>query len=173
MKSRQSGMTLIEVLIAIVVLAVGLLGIASMLMLSSKANTSSYTKQQAVQAVYDIFDRIRANSQAAIGGNYNISNIGASGPTAVSAPSAMCNSGACTPAQLASYDMWWWLTKDVARLPNGCGSVSTALAGAAGNTVVTVTVQWDDSPAQANLGATSTTSAVNANFVQITVQSQL
>lgn len=171
---RFKGMTLIEVLVSIVVLAVGLLGIASMLMLSNKSNTSSYSKQQAVQAVYDIFDRIRANSSAAINGNYNVSNIGSGGmPTAVSSPGVMCNASVCTPSQLASYDTWYWLTKDVAKLPNGSGSVTTALAGAAGNTIITVTVQWDDTPAQASLGANSTASTTNANFVQITVQSQI
>ena len=172
--SKQKGMTLLEVLVTLVIVAFGLLGIASMLMYSSKANNSSYTKQQAVQTAYDIFDRIRANSQVAISGNYNVSNIGSNGyPTSVSTPSAMCNSSICTPVQLAAYDTWHWLSKDVSRLPNGSGSVTTALSGIAGNTIVTVTVQWDDSPAQANLGSSSTVSGTNPNFVQLTIQSQI
>ncbi|KTD45151.1 type IV pilus modification protein PilV [Legionella quateirensis] len=171
--SRQKGMTLLEVLVSVVLFAIGLLGIASMLMLSNKANNSSYAKLQAVQSVYDIFDRIRANSQAAIDGNYNISNIGSNGlPTSVSTPSVMCNSATCTPTQMATYDTWYWLTKDVSKLPSGSGSITSALSGVAGNTVITVTVQWDDSQAQNQLGASSAASA-NPNYVQLSIQSQI
>ena len=171
---QQNGMTLLEVLISIVILAVGMLGIASMLMFSNKANNSNYGKLQAVQCVYDIFDRIRANSQAAINGNYNVNNIGTNGlPIAVATPSVLCNSAACTSTQMATYDTWYWLTKDVSKLPNGSGAITSALSAATGNTVITVTVQWDDSPAQKQLGASSAASAINANFVQLSIQSEI
>ncbi|MCW8408290.1 type IV pilus modification protein PilV [Legionella sp. PATHC035] len=171
----QRGMSLIEVLIAFVILAVGMLGIAGMLILSSKANNSSYAKQQAVQCIYDIFDKIRANTQAAINGNYNISNINSSGsPTLPAAPGVMCNQSPCSNAQLASYDTWYWLSFDVSRLPNGSGSITSAPApGTGGNTIITVTVQWDDSLAQNQVGASSTPSPTNPNYVQLSVQSQL
>lgn len=170
---KYKGMTLLEVLISVVILAISLLGIASMLMVSNKANNSSYAKLQAVQAVYDIFDRIRANSEAALSGSYNISNIGSNGyPTSVSAPSVLCNASVCNPSQLAQYDTWYWLTRVVSQLPNGSGSVTSALSGVAGNTVITVTVQWDDSKAQNELGASSAASGT-ANFVQFRVQSQI
>jgi len=171
--TKYKGMTLLEVLISIVVLSFGMLGIASMLMLSNKSNNSSYAKQMATQAVYNIFDKIRANPKAAIAGNYNVSNIGGGGaPTAVSAPGVMCNAATCTGAQMASYDTWSWLTNDVAQLPNGSGSITTAVSGVAGNTIVTVTVQWDDSIAKDQLGVSSTQSA-NASYVQLRVQSQI
>ncbi|MCL9685322.1 type IV pilus modification protein PilV [Legionella maioricensis] len=171
---RHKGMTLLEVLVTLVILAFGLLGIASMLMFSNQANNSSYAKQQAVQSVYDIFDRIRTNYQAAINGNYNVSNIGSNGyPTSISAPSVLCNVSTCNPTQMAAYDTWYWLSKDVAKLPSGSGSITSASSGASGNTIITVTVQWDDSPAQATLGSSSTVSATNANFVQLSIQSEL
>lgn len=168
----QKGMSLLEVLVSVIIIAIGMLGIASMLLVSNQANNSSYMKQQAIQNVYNIFDKIKANSQAAINGSYNVSNISATGPTSVSTPSTMCNAAACTPTQLAAYDTWSWFTKDLARLPNGCGSITTAPSGA-GNTVITVTVQWDDSPAQSSVGANSQASSVNANFLQIKIQSQI
>lgn len=169
----QKGVGLLEVLVSLIILALGMLGIAGMLLISNQANNSSYMKQQAIQSVYNIFDKIRANSQAAKEGNYNINNIGSNGvPTTVPTPGAQCNASACTPTQLASYDTWSWLTTDVAQLPNGCGSITTAPSGS-GNTVLTVTVQWDDTPAQTLVGASSQASAANANFVQIRVQSQL
>ncbi|RUR04062.1 type IV pilus modification protein PilV [Legionella sp. km772] len=171
---NQKGISLLEVLVSVIIIAIGMLGIASMLLVSNQANNSSYMKQQAIQNVYNIFDKIRANSQAAVNGNYNISNIGSTGlPTAVTTPAVMCNAAACTPAQLATYDTWTWLTKDLSRLPNGCGSITTAPSPVAGNTTVTVTVQWDDSPAQNSVGTNSQISTVNANFVQIRIQSQI
>lgn len=171
---HSAGLTLIEVLISLVIFALGMLGIANMLMLSSKANGSSYTKQQAVQSVYNIMDKMRANSQAVVDGNYNVSNINSGGaPTIPAAPSVQCTSSACTPAQLAAYDTWQWLSSDVSKLPNGSGSITTASSGASGNTVITVTVQWDDSPAQDKLGASSSASSMNANLVQLRVQGQL
>ncbi|HAT1821821.1 TPA: type IV pilus modification protein PilV [Legionella pneumophila] len=171
--AKYKGMTLLEVLISVVILAVGMLGIASMLIVSNKANNSSYAKLQAVQAVYDIFDRIRANSEAASNGSYNISNIGSNGyPTTVNTPSVLCNASVCNPSQLAQYDTWYWLTRVVSQLPNGSGSITSALSGVAGNTVITVTVQWDDSKAQNELGASSASSGT-ANFVQFRVQSQI
>jgi type IV pilus assembly protein PilV len=169
----QKGVGLIEVLVSLIILALGMLGIAGMLLISNQANNSSYMKQQAIQSVYNIFDRIRANSKAAINGNYNINNIGTNGvPTAVPTPGVQCTASACTPTQLATYDRWSWLTTDVAQLPNGCGSITTA-PSSSGNTVLTITVQWDDTPAQTLVGASSPTSAANANFVQISIQSQL
>lgn len=173
MEMRQTGMSLLEVLVSVIILALGMLGVASMLLLSNQANNSSYTKQQAIQSVYNIFDKIRANTAAAANGSYNINNISASGPTAVSTPGVLCNAAACTPTQLATYDTWQWLTADVSRLPRGCGSITTAPSPVAGNTVITVTVQWDDSPAQNLVGANSQAAAANANFVQVRIQSQI
>ena len=167
-----AGMTLIEILVSLVILAIGMLGIASMLMVSNKTNSSSYTKQQAVQIVYDMFDRIRANSQVALTGSYNVSDIIASGaPTLPAAPSVLCTTSVCTPTQLAAYDTWYWLAVDVPRLPSGSGSVTTVLS-ATGNTVVTITVQWDDTPAQQLVGSSSAAGAVDANYVQLSIQSQ-
>ncbi|MBI2786115.1 MAG: type IV pilus modification protein PilV [Legionella longbeachae] len=172
-EGQQKGMTLVEVLIAFVILAIGMLGIAGMLLLSSKVNNSSYSKQQAVQCIYNIFDKVRANSQAAINGNYNINNINSSGsPTPPSQPGTMCNISACSSTELATYDSWYWLTYDVKRLPNGSGSI-TSTPGLSGNTIITVTVQWDDSLAQNLVGASSIVVPNNPNYVQLSIQSQL
>lgn len=174
------GLSLIEVLVSVVVLAIGMLGIASLLIAAEKANNSSYSKQQAAQAAYNIFDKIRANSQAGIDGNYDANNIGGDGmPVTVTVPSTLCNTTSnCTAAQLATYDLFLWFNRDLAMLPNGSGSITTALNAAAGNTIVTITVQWNDSAAQTLLGSSSNesptaTSVANANFVQLTIQSQL
>lgn len=145
------GFTLLEVLIGLVILAIGLLGIAQMLMLSHRASNSNYVRQQAIQAASDIIDRIRANRTPAINGNYNVNNLVSRGtPTIPSAPSVQCAASTCTAPQLATYDTWYWLGTNLTKLPNGCGSINTAPAGR--STLVTVKVQWDDSLAQQSFG---------------------
>ncbi|VTU22810.1 type IV pilus modification protein PilV [Variovorax sp. PBL-E5] len=171
---HQKGFALLEVLIALLVLSFGLLGIAGLLLVTMKANTSSIMKQQAVQLAYDAVDRARANRQAALTGNYDVNNLVTSGtPTYPSAPATDCGSVSCTPEQLAAYDTWYWLgkdIKDIARLPMGSGSIVTQASGS--DTLVTVTVQWDDSPAYRKLGAASPSAAGHpsiANFVVTTL----
>ena len=160
------GFSLFEVLVALVILAIGMLGIARMLLIAHKENSSSYIRQQAVQTAYDIIDRMHANRVAAINGNYIVSNLVLNGaPTAPAAPTTDCGVSICTSTQLATYDTWYWLAKDTAQLPNGCGAIATAASGI--STLVTVTVQWDDSPTQGTLGT------VNPTPTQFIVESEL
>lgn len=163
-KPGQTGFTLIELLVSLLIMSFGMLGIAGMMGFTLKSNNSSYLKQQSVQAAYNIVDRMRANSQMAIGGSYDVNNLATSGAPVIPAkPSPDCSTAICTPAQVAAYDSWNWVARDVAQqLPNGCASVTTATSGI--NTVVTVTVQWDDSPAQNKLGsATAATANVSGH----------
>ncbi len=57
----NTGFTLIEVLIAMLVLAVGLLGLAGLQATSLRNNQSAYNRSQATQLAYDLADRMRAN----------------------------------------------------------------------------------------------------------------
>lgn len=165
-KTGTQGFTLLEVLLALVILAVGMLGIAQMLLIAHKSNSSNYIRQNAIQKAYDILDLIRANRQAAIDGNYNLNNLVSNGtPTIPNSPSINCSIASCTPTQLAAYDTWYWMATDLTKLPNGCGSVATSVSGL--NTRVIVTVQWDDSPAQKAL------SNQTPNPVRFIIESQL
>ena len=173
----EAGFTMIEVLVALLVMAFGMLGIVSLLLVSTRANTSSILKQQAVQSAYNVVDKIRANRQAALAGNYTITDIPSSGaPVIPAAPTPDCSTAVCsTAAQLATYDTWYWLAKDVVQLPSGAGSITTAPAPAplSSNTLITVTVQWDDSPAavQARLGAAA--SSPSAGLATIVISTLL
>ena len=165
------GFALLEVLVAVLVLAFGMLGIAGLMLTAHKANSSSYIKQQAVQSAYDVIDRIRANRQVAINGGYSVNNITTgNAPVIPAVASPDCSAGTCNASQLATYDIWYWLAKDLAQLPSGSGSIVTAAASTGSNTLVTVVVQWDDGPAQSRLGAASQTQASKSNLAQFTVQ---
>ena len=165
---------MMEVLIAVVILAFGLLGLAAMLMASQKSNNSSYARQQAVQSAYDIVDRMRVNSAAAIAGSYNVDNLTTGGAAVATAAGLNCNVGTanCSATQLATYDLNYWTAKDLAQLPNGSGKVFIETYGA-NNTKVTVTVQWDDGPAQARLGKATATPPATPNLAQFIVTTLL
>lgn len=111
---KQSGFSLIEVLISFVVLAVGLLGVASMQQRGVESNHNAYVRTQAVSLANDMASRIRANMAGLADGNYN-------SPTAQA--TASCSGGGCTSAQMANNDYFEW-TRDVqAMLPEGEGVV--------------------------------------------------
>ncbi len=151
----RAGFTLLEVLVTVVILSLGMLGVAGVLLLVHKNNASSYMEQQAVQEAYDILDRMRANRSAAIHRKYD-----ATPPT--SAPTN-CSSGTCSPAQMASYDLWQWNSTLTSSLPAASASIYTsnlpvvpvapasASAPAQSSTVVqnaqvTVIIHWSDAP---------------------------
>lgn len=131
--ARQRGFTLVETMVALVVLSIGLLGVAKLVTGAVHANDSGYMRGQATQLAYEILDEMRANRPGAL------SYVGAG-------TSTDCSTAPCTPAALAGLDMYNWNARVAATLPNGVGTV-TPSAGAAG-TVATIVVTWDDSQAQ-------------------------
>jgi type IV pilus assembly protein PilV len=135
---------MVEVLVALLVLSLGLLGLAALQSGSMKATHSAYLRTQASQYAHDILDRMRANREAARAGDYDL-DLTATAPV-------------CNPASydLEDCDRAEWRA-DVSSLPGGTGSI----AYDAGTGFVTVVVQWNDERA----GGSTTTS--------LTIQSQL
>jgi len=97
---QQAGLTLIEVLIAVLVLAIGLLGIAGLQSSVLANNLISYQYTQAATLAEGMIERMRANRQAVLEGAYAL----APGARAPEAP-ANCSSAACSPAQQAAWDI--------------------------------------------------------------------
>lgn len=60
-KRRQHGFTLIEVLVSLIVLAIGLLGLAQLQARGLKFNQDAYARSQATVLAYEMIDRMRAN----------------------------------------------------------------------------------------------------------------
>jgi type IV pilus assembly protein PilV len=118
------GVGLIEVLVAVLVLAIGLLGVAAMQATALRNSQSSLERSQGVMHVYTILDAMRANPTAARAGAYN---------------SAMT---CAVPAagNLVANDRRAWIDMIQQNLGNtACGQV--ACVGA----LCTITVRWDDS----------------------------
>lgn len=127
---KQSGFTLLEVLVAVLVLAIGLLGLAGLMASSIRNNQSAYQRTQATWLAYDIVDRMRVNRPAALANNYN---------TALGSPAA-CAANPALAGSVAAQDLTGWKTLVACALPAGDGSVAVAA-----NRTVTVTVRWNDS----------------------------
>jgi type IV pilus assembly protein PilV len=154
MAPRPRGFTLVEVLVSLVILALGLLGIAKLMLFSSHANDSAYLRSQATALAYEILDNMRANKAGATQAFYDTGLF-----TVPAAPGTLCEAvGACTTAQqTALYDVYEWKLRLNANsglpppgaLPNGQGSVATAAAGS--QTTVTIIVSWDDTVAQSTI----------------------
>ncbi|GAB4361717.1 MAG: type IV pilus modification protein PilV [Gammaproteobacteria bacterium] len=132
-------MTLIEVLVALLVISVGLLGIAGLQLTSMQANTTAYHHSQAIWYAYDMADRMRVNATGVTTGAYDAVSV--DGSEAV----VDCSVG-CTPATLATYDAYEF-GRQVATLPAGEGRVA-----ANGDGTYTVTVMWDELGGQAAVG---------------------
>lgn len=140
----QRGMTLIEILITVLVLAVGLLGMASLTVGSLKNNQGAFLRTQASILAYDIADRMRSNVTEAISGSYD----GKTTASSYTAPA--CGADGCTGVQRVTADLLAWkqqmegVNGNMAMLPGGVGTISGgAGATTAGNTF-TVTITWSE-----------------------------
>jgi len=141
--NKNTGFTLIEVLIAMLVLAVGLLGLAGLQATSLKNNQSAYNRSQATQFAYDMADRIRSNLAEA--NELATSTYVTINPNAAAAQ-ADCKtvSTTCTPADLAKNDLAQWY-QDLITLPSVTTTPSTTRIDVDAPTrVYTITIIWDD-----------------------------
>lgn len=127
MYPRHSGFTLLEVLVAIVVLSIGLLGLAGIMVSSLRNNQSATHRTQATVLAYDIIDRMRANRALALTGGYN--NDMSAGVCAAGVPTGT----------MQAQDITGWKTRLACALPSGMGSIAVAGGKA------TVVVRWNDS----------------------------
>jgi len=149
MTHKARGFSLLEVLIALVVLSVGLLGLAALQAEGLRGSSSAVQRTTAVNYASDIADRMRANRAGL--GSYAIA-LGASGSVGQALTCADDHSGTsqisasvCTSQQIAQYDVFVWKSEMIAN--NYDGSIA-AVAGAANR--FTILVQWTDRTLAAN-----------------------
>jgi len=132
--NKQQGFTLLEVLIALLILSIGLLGLAALQTTGLRSNEMASMRTNSTMLAYDISDRMRANPQGITDGDYVINSDPVSGSV------TDCTSTDCTTSQLATFDLNQWKTA-IAVLPGGQGDI-TQTAGPP--LVHTITVRWDE-----------------------------
>ncbi len=133
---KSQGFSLVEVLIALIIMSVGMLGIAGLYVHSMQAGRTSMLRHHAVTLAGDIADRIRANPTAG---------------AAYAAPAGQNNNcvaqGAnCSIAQMAAHDIFLWQAQALEFLPPMAdGSQQVQVVFAAGNPPsYQITVRWDE-----------------------------
>jgi type IV pilus assembly protein PilV len=144
---------MLEVLIAIVVIAFGLLGVAGLQVIALKNNQSAAHRLIATTLANDMVDRVKTNAAGAGDGHYDQPN-----PNAYTTQVAGCLSAAgCSTQELAQNDRFEWAQLLTAALPGGRGIVcldstpedgldaaAPACDGAAGTTMYAVKIWWND-----------------------------
>ena len=143
---RQRGISIIESLVALVVISVGMLGIAGLYLSSLQASRTAKLRAGAVELVGSLADRIRANRDAATA--YNTSAYGG-------APATQgCDTATrCSAAALAQDDLARWLTELKAGLPGGTAVTGTVVVTDRARPLsdnYLITVQWKESDADIN-----------------------
>ena len=126
----QSGVSLIEVLISVLVVSIGLLGAAAMQATAVRNNQGSYERTQVTLLTQSIFDAMRSNNNgaAAASGDYNLSSFTCSAPTGSS---------------LAVSDLSNWITALRTQINStACGQINCTASRSC-----TVSIQWNDSRA--------------------------
>jgi len=146
-RARQLGFSMIEVMVAVVILSTALLALTLLQVISLRGSGSAYSRSEAVVLSYDIADRMRANRPAAIAGSYDVT---------------MAQAG--TAGTRAGDDIVLWKNTlaasatNRAGLPAGNGSITVASG------VATITIEWLDNSMKAAEDQTTSTTT-NAQFV--------
>jgi type IV pilus assembly protein PilV len=124
---KASGFTFVEALVALIVLSIGLLGVAALQLTSLRSNHSSSLRSQATLLASDMVDRMRANRTAALAGAYDVDFDDVADDEST---------------QQSQIDLVRWQVNLANTLPQGRGSIARTVVGTVAT--FTVIVQWDD-----------------------------
>ncbi|HEX6217246.1 MAG TPA: type IV pilus modification protein PilV [Vicinamibacterales bacterium] len=129
------GFTIVEALVALVILAVGMLGIASLYVTTLRASGSAASRMQAINLATDLGDRIRSNRMA---------EAAYAGAAATSGTTCLGAGVTCTPAQMAAHDLFVWQAAIQAALPGAPAGMVTVDASVT-PTTYQIQVSWVES----------------------------
>ncbi len=127
---NNNGFTLLEVMVAVFIIAIGLLGIAALQVTAVKNNHSANIRTQASQLIYNLADRIRANIGGAIAGNYIANTAPNVAYNCIDVFSGTVVANTCSANEMAQTDLDQWFA---------LAASSMALVTGAGNTDITCT----------------------------------
>lgn len=161
----MGGFTLVEVMVAVLVISVGMLGVARLVLAAVTANDSAYFRTQAAEFAYSILDQMRANRAAAsTSPGYQVAYGTYSGAGATLGYSCLGAGNICSPTQVAQYNLYNWQQQISAQLPSGQGQVVMSYPAGSGQVTATITVKWDDSLANWAFGAAKTAPVTYRSF---------
>jgi type IV pilus assembly protein PilV len=149
---KSRGFTLLEALLGFLILAIGMLGIASLQALSLKAGKTSIYNSVAMMKVDEIFESMRANSTATALAEYQTASAGDGTDNG-------CTSAAgCTGTELAQEDILWWKTNLKAGMPDAATATVavTAPVPPSKMAIATVTITWEERSKDSEVAAEKT-----------------
>lgn len=137
----KNGFTLIEVLVAMLMLAGGLLGFALLQTTTQKNNRLAYQDGTAVQLANQLADEMRSNRTAIV--NYQATSSAGWALVPACTPTAKPTAGGsgCTPTNMATNDLAQWYLDLANYLPSGTGKVVQTPNATA--PVYNISVSWD------------------------------
>ena len=104
LSKTQRGTSLIEILVAVFVVSIGLLGVARMEVLSKQSGYEALQRTTASMLAHEIMEKMRANPTALV----NYSNLTV-GDGSIATPGTDCTAVNCTtPVEIAAFDIWQW-----------------------------------------------------------------
>lgn len=119
--SRQRGVTLLEALVSIVILAIAVLGMLGVQMRTLAETQTGVRRAQSVRLIEDLAERIKANPD----GFAQLSNF-VGGFTSTTTATVQCDAAVCTPTELAQWDIDKWRAAVAETLPLGKAAVFTS-----------------------------------------------
>lgn len=149
---HQTGSSLLEVLIAVLIMSFGLLALGSLTAASVQYGKSAQFQTIGVQLIGDLTDRMRGNIEGFAASSYNKTTVYVSSNAALTAPGTNCTSTACTSAQLAAWDLHEWRTDLRRRLPGGDAYV---LRDTVNPLAVDVWIMWSEATLAEGLSVAS------------------
>ncbi|MBT8038761.1 MAG: type IV pilus modification protein PilV [Xanthomonadales bacterium] len=139
---NEKGFSMLEVLITVVIVAIGLLGIAGLQITSSEYSQASLQRSQASTLARELFERMRLNPAEAKAGNYNFGELPNIDTTCRGAEKD------CTAAQLTGHDLRVWSRGVRMLLPDSEAAITTGANNGKDPVDVTITITWNQSRGQ-------------------------
>lgn len=152
MKKSQQGITLLESLVALMVLSIGLLGTAHLMATGIKLSNSSFARTQATYLAENIAERMRANPQAITANNYD----GFDSSVCPAVPAKTCEGASavvCSANELASYDKYYSSCGSNGAnslLPNGQLKITCNDVPCTDSSTYTIQVSWNETEIQSD-----------------------
>jgi len=126
---------MVEVIVALVIIAISLMGTAALQLTAMRVNKGGQLRNQAVFLASDLVERMETNTAVAVTGGYVVAATG--NPPALS---KACDDGPCAPAALAAYDLSIWQNNVSKILPSSTWAVTQTIAG--DPSTYTITISW-------------------------------
>lgn len=121
--SRQRGVSLIEVLMAVLIFSIGLIGMAGLLVMATRSNQAAYLRTQVTFLAGSMVDRMRANPVGVWSHSYDSTDY-----ASISGSSTCDDATPCDPGEVATRDQQVWVSQLKSFLPNPQATIACTAA---------------------------------------------